>query len=101
MLTCSRWTRLPRSSVVRSYVLVFVSMAELCLIPNAARELGIVRRHLPRHRPAQGLQLLGGRAGGLRYFVEIEIEPGSLAHLGERMAGMHALQPEAALVLLP
>src|SRR4051812_6584338 len=101
-LKCSRWTRLPTFSAARSNCFIF-SGAFMALVyaPHSFCEIRVVRRDLARHRASQQLQLGGRGPRRLAYFLEIEIESGGLAHLGEAMPGMDALQAKAPLVPAP
>ena len=66
-------------------------------MPNTSRgelriDLGQLRRHHLPHQP----QRLGRWRRRLRHVGgPVEIEAGVLDHLGDRVAGMHACEPEA------
>src|SRR5256885_7707150 len=93
---------LPTVCAARSYCRTF-SGAFMALLysPDLSREIRVIRRNFPGHRPAQQLQLFGARRRRLPRPSAVEIKPGAVAHLVRRVTGMHALQAEAPLALLP
>src|SRR5260221_13195325 len=97
---------LPTSCVERSYFSFSGAFMAVSLfpagnrdVPDSFRELGVVGGHQLRHRPPQRLKFLFARAFCHRHLPgRIEVE----ARLGADVARlMDALQPEAALALLP
>src|SRR5947207_8418049 len=93
---------LPTVCAARSYCRTF-SGAFMALVysPDLAREIRVIRGDLRRHRPPQQRDLFRRGPRRLARASAIEIEPGALAHFLCRMTGMHALQAEAPLGLLP
>src|SRR6478752_5090317 len=102
-LKCSRWTMLPTFSAARSNCFIF-SGAFMALVyalrlrvytPHSFCEIRVIPRDLPRDAAPQQGELLRRGPRRLADFPGFEIEPRGLAHLFQRVAGMHAFQTEA------